>query len=178
MPEKKRLSKQTKNFQTCVKEVKVIKGPKKMQRVSIPMTQVTEFVNYWMDNQLDALVWLATQRISQSSRNMIKPTTKQNQMKSSFLIREKMVQKAYRVKTTRAKHSGQDWGQALIFTYRHRHDCLTNNKWQRLVNVTIYQQLALIDVTVSELSVLEEGSKRYLEWASKETIKHDKQTKR
>ena len=57
-----------------------------------------------------------------------KPTSKKNQMKSSFLIREKIVKKAHEIKNTRAKHIGQDWGPALIFTYRDGRDYLTGNK--------------------------------------------------
>lgn len=70
-----------------------------------------------------------------------------------------MVQKAYGVKTTRAEHTSQDWGQALIFTYSHRHDYLTDNKRQKLVGGTVSHQLTLIDMTVIDLRVLIEGAK-------------------
>ena len=80
-------------------------------------------------------------------------------MKSNFLVREKMVQKAYGVKITRAEHTSQDWGQTLIFTYRHRCDYLTDNECQRLVGPTVSQQLVLIGATISGLSMLIEGAK-------------------
>ena len=81
-------------------------------------------------------------------------------MKSSFLIREKTVKKAYGVKNTGAKHIGQDWSQALIFTYMHWCNCLTNNKCQRLVSATIPQQFALVGATVSGLNALKKKSKQ------------------
>lgn len=73
-----------------------------------------------------------------------------------------MVQKAYGVKITRAKHTGQDWGQALIFTYRHQHNSLTDKMYQRLFTTTVSQQLALFNVTVSRLSALIEVAKEKL----------------
>ena len=71
-------------------------------------------------------------------------------MQSSFLIKEKTVKKAHEIKNTREKHTGQAWGQALIFTYRHWCDCLTDNKRQRLVSATVSQQIALVIATVSQ----------------------------
>lgn len=59
----------------------------------------------------------------------------------------------------RAEHIGQDWGLTLIFTNRHQHDYLTDNKHQRLVGVTVSQHLTLNGVTVSGLSVLIKGAK-------------------
>lgn len=48
-----------------------------------------------------------------------------------------MVQKAYRVKIMREKHTGQDLGKTLIFTYTHRRDYLIDNKHQREVDATV-----------------------------------------
>ena len=70
-----------------------------------------------------------------------------------------MVQKAYGVKITREENTGQDWGQALIFTYRNQHDCLTNNKRQRLVDATVPQKFALVGATVNRLSMLAKVAK-------------------
>jgi len=60
----------------------------------------------------------------------------------------------------RTKHSGQDWGQTLIFTYKHRHDCPTDNKRQRLGSAAVSQHIALISATVSRLSALIKGDKK------------------
>lgn len=79
--------------------------------------------------------------------------------KSIFLIREKIVKKSHRVKKIRAEHTGQDWAQALIFTYRHQCDYLTNNKHQRLVSTAVPQQFTLIGTTVSRLNALAKVTK-------------------
>lgn len=60
----------------------------------------------------------------------------------------------------RAKHTSQDLGQTLIFTYKHWHDCLTDNKCQKGVGMTVSQHIMLIDVFVSELSALSEEAKK------------------
>ena len=60
----------------------------------------------------------------------------------------------------REKHIGQDLGQTLIFTYKHWHDFLTENKRQRSVGAIVSQHITLIGVTVSVLSTLREGAKK------------------
>ena len=62
----------------------------------------------------------------------------------------------------RAKHTSQDFGQAIIFTYRHQCDFLTNNKNQKVFGATFFQHIALIGMTVSELRVLSEEAKKNL----------------
>lgn len=80
-------------------------------------------------------------------------------MKRSFLIREKTVQKSHGVKNAGAEHTGQDWGRALIFTYTHRCDFLTDNKRHKLVGVTVPQQFTLVGATIIGLSALAKVTK-------------------
>ena len=117
---------------------------------------VHKLLNGWLARCPNIVGHLMTRSIKQHDD---KPTSKQNQMKSSFLIREKNSQKSHRVKNTRVEHTGQDWGQALIFTYRHQRDCLTDNKRQKLVGATIPQQFTMIGAIVSGLSALAEVTK-------------------
>ena len=60
----------------------------------------------------------------------------------------------------RAKHTGQDLGQTLIFTYKHQRDCLTDIKRQKGVGATVSQHITLIGTTVSEVSTLIEEAKK------------------
>ena len=48
----------------------------------------------------------------------------------------------------------------MIFTYRNRHDCLTNNKGQKVVDMIVFEKLALIDVTIRKINVLIEDSRK------------------
>jgi len=61
----------------------------------------------------------------------------------------------------REKHTGKDWGQTLLFTYRHRRNCLIENKRERLVGVTVSQKLALVSATLNGLGALIEVAKEF-----------------
>ena len=48
----------------------------------------------------------------------------------------------------------------MIFTYKNRRDCLTENMHQKGVGETVFEKLALIDMIVRKINTLTEDSRK------------------